>query len=64
MTLCLHCRGPKAPPKKAYVSLSVYEADPFCSAKCAKAHYGVTDAGDLAGNSGGAIGYTPPKVAA
>lgn len=42
MTNCKQCGKPKKAPKQFnYVSRATWEADEFCSRKCAEKHYGV-----------------------
>ena len=35
------CGKVRRMPPRFYVARAVYEADPFCSAKCCRRHYGV-----------------------
>jgi hypothetical protein len=63
MTRCLHCGKPRRSAKglkKVY--RNAYEQDEFCTSVCAKAYYGVVNAGDSVG-VGGHIGYRKPRVA-
>ena len=38
---CAVCGRKRVVPKTTYATREQYEVDPFCSAKCARKHYGV-----------------------
>lgn len=38
--LCIVCLKPRKLPTTRYIDRAVYEAEPFCSSKCARRYFG------------------------